>query len=530
MKIAIVCIYPQETVARFLLSGYVLKGYLEKYSEIEGLQVDVLNFGERSKAELICEKLRSGGYDMAAYSCYIWNIEKILETVKELRKEGLPVVHVFGGPEISAKRIHTFPADSGADLYIIGEGERKLLNLVACLRDKEKGCDGELPAGVAVLRGEELIYTEEGEEDTVQNLDEIPSVYLDHVIEDRLYERQQVFLETQRGCRFKCKYCVYHKFVSGIKYYSEGRVIKELGHLIGEKHITALRFTDSIFTSDLERGKNIVRYLLELKKKKDVKLPWIYWEFDYNYVDEEFAELTAKLKNRGDILNTDELEPLDRPQLYSDMLKDYVVINSIGIESFDENALKGVGRRRVDIGRFDKFMKMMDSNNLVLKMDLIWGLPFETVETFFSGLELIVPYLKGADHVLNIHRLQILPGSELEELTDEYKIEYSREAPHTVYSNNTITREDLNYTGKLNSVLSRIVNSPLRSLFFASWESSGKGLKAFLDDVFGKISSRAETAGIPLVKEDMIYDSYWNDDIYRDIPSNFLKELLGEYS
>ena len=528
MKLTIVNIYPRDTVARYLLSGYVLKGYLEKYWSGDDLEVDVLNFNEKVQPEDLLRVLLETHSDIIGYSCYIWNIEKILEVVKKLRIEKKDTIHVLGGPEVSIQRISTLHQPSIVDYYIIGEGEKKLLSLIKHINARKEGENIPPPKSVAYWEKDELKHFD-SYEDSITDLDEVPSIYLDGIIDKNLYERQQVFLETQRGCIFKCKYCVYHKFLSSVRYYSLDRVIGELDHLIIEKKVTALRITDAIFTSDLQRAKEIVRHLADLKKKEGVKLPWIYWEFDYNYVDEEFIKLTSSLKYRERILNTDELTPLDRPQLYSDMLEDYTVVNSIGVESFYDKALEAVGRRRMHLKNFDAFMKLTKEHNIAVKMDLILGLPFETLGTFFEGLELLLPYFKNTDHVLNIHHLQILPGSELEGLTGEYKIKYSRSAPHAVFSTNALTERDINHGLKLSAVLSRIVNSPMRSLFFQSWEVSGEKLSDMVKRMYNEICSSGKFDETPLVKDKMLYDSYWNDSIYRDLPSSFINDLLKKH-
>ncbi|UCG35472.1 MAG: cobalamin-dependent protein [Candidatus Omnitrophota bacterium] len=529
MKAVLVNIYPRETVARNLLSCYVLKAYLDKYWEVNNLDVEVLNFSEKIQIEELSKKLIERKADLIGYSGYIWNIEKILGVIKIIKGKKEGIIHVLGGPEISTQRILSMPRSLSADFYIVGEGEKKLLNLINYIHSRKKGSNIELPRGVAYWEKDNLKYCEEGCADNIEDLDEIPSVYISKTIDDNLYERQQVFLETQRGCKYKCKYCVYHKFLSSIKYYSKERVMQELDRLIIDKQVAALRITDAIFTSDLERTKEIVKHLLELKQKGGVRLPWIYWEFDYNSVDEEFIRLTASLKYREKILNTNELLPLDRAQLYSDMLKDYTVINSIGIESFCERALRAVGRRRIDLKKFDIFMKTVNAYNIVVKMDLILGLPFETLESYFEGLELILPYFRNTDHVLNIHLLQVLPGSELEELSGEYKIKYSQRAPHTVFSTNSLTEEDINLALKLSAVLSRVVNSPLRSLFFEAWKSSGKNLTAMIERIYGEICASQKFDTTPLVQTKILYDSYWNDLIYQDIPSEFIDNLLKSY-
>jgi radical SAM superfamily enzyme YgiQ (UPF0313 family) len=525
MKFTFVNLYPTETMAQYLLSSYLLKAYLHKFWDGENKPtIDVLNFSTDAGTSEICEEIIKSKPDYLGYSAYVWNIEKILDLVEILRGR-LNSIHILGGPEISLGRISSLSDPALGDYYVIGEGERRLLHLLRFLEGKNKGLNLDFPKGVARWNDNRIAYEEDT--DRITNLDEIPSVYLNGVLDERLYARQQAFIETQRGCRFKCKYCVYHKNLASISYYSLRRIFDELEYLIVKKQIMALRILDAIFPSDLNRANEIVKYLLELKTAKKVRLPWIFWEFRYHGIGEEFIRLTASLKNRAKILNTYEISPLDRPQFYSDMLNDYTVISSVGVESCYKQALNAVGRPGIDIKKFDAFMNMVREYNIVLKMDLILGLPLETFGSYFQGLEFLLPYFKDTDHVLNIHRLQIIPGCALENLCDKYEIEYSKDAPHLVTSTKSFPQEELAYASKLSAILFRIVNSPLRRQFFDAREQTGKSFYWLIEDIFKRASG--EFPKTRLVQNEQVDDVYWNDDIFSEIPSRWLMYFLEKH-
>lgn len=164
--------------------------------------------------------------------------------------------------------------------------------------------------------------------------------------------------------------------------------------------------------------------------------------------------------------------------------------------------------------------------NLVLKIDLILGLPLETFQTYFAGLEYLLPFLRKTDHVLNIHRLQILPGSDLEFLCGKYGIDFSRTAPHMVYSTSTLSREEFQRASKLTGLLFRMVNSPLRENFFQAWEDSGMGLAPYLEKTLKAMEGTPETASSKLVCQEEVDDDYWNDEIFYEVPSRWLGGYL----
>jgi radical SAM superfamily enzyme YgiQ (UPF0313 family) len=529
MKMAFSNIYPAGVIARYLLSSYILKAYLDNnYNGGENLTVEVLNFSEKVDIEKACDKLMEANADIIGHSCYVWNMEKTLKVIKRIRERKNNIVHIMGGPEITYGRIESLPDPFIADYYVIGEGERKLLRLIKYLENRRNGREDTPPKSIIYSENGRLNYFRDNQ--TIENLDEIPSVYLTQTIESRLYEKQQAFIETMRGCRYRCKYCVYHKSNPSCAYYSLERVFAELDYLIIKKQITALRFLDPVFTADIERAKKIVRYLSALKNKRGIKLPWIYWEFTHNAVDEEFFKLTASLKNYANILNCNKLSAVDRPQHYSDMLADYNVINCIGVQSFLKDALRAVGRFVVKKDELDFFLEKAKEYNIVLKLDLILGLPFETFDSYFEGLEFFLPYFENTDHVLNIHRLQILPGSELESLCDEYKIVYSTQAPHFVHSTNTMSEQELNYAAKLTAVLFRILNSPLRKLFFAAKAGAEISFYELVKNIYNEVSSHNVLKSARVVRDEVVDDEYWNDVIFWEVPTRFLVDSLESYS
>ncbi|MBN1166312.1 MAG: radical SAM protein [Methanospirillaceae archaeon] len=517
MKILFLNIYPQNTMARYLLSSYLLKGYLSQSSNHE---TKILNFPDALKPDQIITEIKKLAPDIISYSCYVWNIsliDQIFETLTSLAESEL--IHIFGGPEITIERLSNLNCSQENVFYIIGEGEEKFSNLIISI---EKG-DIILPPGVAYLKDGNIEY--ESNLTTIKDLDIIPSIYVNNIIEDRLYAYQQAFIETQRGCKYRCKYCVYHKNIRQISYYSIERVLQELDFLICEKKITALRIFDAIFTSDLSRAKKIVKHLHKLKTRGH-HIPWIYWEYTYDSVDNEFLYLVSLLKDREKISNSSNLLPKDRAQLYSDMLQDYIAINCIGLQSFNPEALRNVGRPKTDWSRFCSFMHEINKNNLVIKLDIILGLPGETYLSFMTGLDKIIPFFKDTDHILNIHRLQVLPGSDLEKLKCKFNLSYSSGSPHFILSTSSMTKEEMILACKLSGLLFRIINSPLRDRFYKSWEKSDLSLERYLKKFYVQIETDSRLESTEFIQNLWVDDEYWNGKVFSEIPSQYLIEYM----
>ena len=68
----------------------------------------------------IIEDILSMQVEVVCFSCYIWNIEKTKEIIKELKKRQNDI-HIFvGGPEVSFSSFELL--EEGVDAICIGEG------------------------------------------------------------------------------------------------------------------------------------------------------------------------------------------------------------------------------------------------------------------------------------------------------------------------------------------------------------------------------------------------------------------------
>ena len=159
MKLILVNLYSSDGMARYLLSSYVLKAYINKvFGPDSDLVIDVRNFSPETPVEEIANSILSLEPDGFGYSCYVWNIEKVVKIVKELKNKS-DCIHIFGGPEITLSRILSLSTVCTANYYIIGEGERKLANLMQYLMLKKE--DNRVPQGIAYWNNSEIIYDED---------------------------------------------------------------------------------------------------------------------------------------------------------------------------------------------------------------------------------------------------------------------------------------------------------------------------------------------------------------------------------
>ena len=84
----------------------------------------------------IIEDILSMQVEVVCFSCYIWNFEKNIEIIKELKKRQNDI-HIFvGGPEVSFSSFELL--EEGVDAICIGEGEESVWEYIQMLQTKPR--------------------------------------------------------------------------------------------------------------------------------------------------------------------------------------------------------------------------------------------------------------------------------------------------------------------------------------------------------------------------------------------------------
>ena len=112
---------------------------------------------------------------------------------------------------------------------------------------------------------------------------------------------------------------------------------------------------------------------------------------------------------------------------------------TIALQSMNENVLKAIKRKNIDGGKLKDFIDLYESQNIGSYVELIWGLPEETVETFKNGISEIMEY--GYHNYLDMHLMMLLPNAPIgsKEYIEKYGIETSTTQPR--FSHRHITDE-----------------------------------------------------------------------------------------
>ena len=340
-------------------------------------------------------------YDIIGLSCYIWNIDIMVKLSEEIKLRYKEKIIFSGGPEVSYDTINFV---NKFDYVMSGEGEEIIIPFIDYLHGK---CD--IPEGVASINKPNVIAQ------YVKDLSNIPDI-LDTYTEDDKKNRI-VYVETTRGCPFKCSYCL-SSVEKGVRFFSDD-YIKHLFDYIINNDFKCIKFLDRTFNVNPSRFLKICKILESTKNT-------------YQF------EIAAELFNEEVV----------------DYFKNKVTPNKfrleIGLQSLMKEALCAVDRNS-DVSKILKVINQInEGNRVVIHVDLIAGLPFETLNVFKETFNYTFKLLCDE---LQLGFLKLLRGTKIRNEAQIYDYKFTSDAPYEVLSNKFISNDELNIIHKCEDAL-----------------------------------------------------------------------------
>lgn len=367
--------------------------------------------------------------DVAAFSCYIWNIRYVLALVSNLKKVLPRLVVILGGPEVSYDPDEILAVNTDIDCIITGEGEEAFPKLMIYLNGH-----GLAPA-IDEIEG--LCYrnpygTSHNSPALIREPDSVPSPYTPEMLE--AVGNRIVYYESSRGCPFLCSYCLSSTF-AGVRYFSMERVKRELTMLF-ERGIRQVKFVDRTFNCNKTRAMEIFRHITGLylsRLAKEGGKPEINFHFEAaaDLFDAEMLELLAQV-------------PAGLIQL------------EIGVQTVNEAALEAIDRR-TDIKRLcENVRELRAAGNINLHLDLIAGLPLEDMASFGNSFDTVYGL---APHQLQLGFLKLLKGTRIRRQANLHDYKFSDHPPYEVLANKFISFDELSEMKGVEELLDRYYNS-----------------------------------------------------------------------
>lgn len=507
-KVAFICLYPNGSTA-YLYSAYILKNFY-KERNYNLVQIDIFNYNIDSFNEQEILKIIEM-YNVICMPTYIWNKSILIKLENTVKKKHI----IWGGPEISRYFYYQL-SDNNDNYLILGEGElpfENIINNIFFEKNINKQINMDSLSDRLKIVSSDLCCNE------------FYKTYFNSNFPTKLIRHKTVLIETQRGCKYKCSYCNYNKLNKNIRYQPLSNIYEELEYLI-KNQVKEIRFIDAVFTSDLVRAKLIIKHIMRLSIKYN-HIPVVFIEADIQSIDNDFVELLDVLtKSNKKICNIEKLKKIDVPQVYTSMINNYKSILSIGIQSLNVDSLRACNRFLLKESFIDDFFKRLSICNIAVKVDVMLGLPLETLKSYFFGLDKILLYFRSTDYVLNIHIVKVLENTELFSNVNKYKIKYD-ENTRNVISTSTMSNNEMNTAKILTALLFRIINSSFRKDFFNLLDIFEHS-KTLLTNFYQYLK---ESGILPkgMLKPECLDDNYWNGKIYSEIKSTDVIQFFKKY-
>ena len=219
--------------------------------------------------------------DVAAFSCYIWNMEYVQSLLKDLKKV-LPDTEIWlGGPEVSYDCEEVLEREPNVRGIMTGEGETTFRELQSWYHGEGRLSD----IRGLVYRDEEGKFCHTGIRE-YEKLDDLPFVYEDMT----KFQNRIIYYESSRGCPFSCSYCL-SSIDKRVRFRSLPLVKKELAFFL-EHRVPQVKFVDRTFNVNHARTKELLRFL----KEQDNGVTNFHFESSADLLDEEEIDLLNGLR------------------------------------------------------------------------------------------------------------------------------------------------------------------------------------------------------------------------------------------
>ncbi len=368
------------------------------------------------------------------FSNYLWSHIENLEASAQVKAADPNAITIHGGPDCPGYRDDTevyLTNNPHVDIAVHGEGEQTFAEILAALAPSMQEGAPDLRAlatvaGITYRDGQTLVRT--GPRERLSDLDAVPSPYLAGTFECfAASEMPMAIIETNRGCPYGCTFCDWGSATnSRIRKFDLDRVKAELTWCAQNKveRIFVADANFGIFARDVELAQHVA----------DLKV-----EYGYPHrLITNYAKNTVKhLKEIVSIISSAGI----------------LTEGLLSLQSMDDATLAAIRRHNIKLEKYDAMATEFSHAHLPLFVDLMMGLPGQTVESFLADLQQCV----DRDVTAKVHATELLVNSPMNE--PEYRSEFEivasrppgpavdadgkpRRKPSLVVQSSSFSRED----------------------------------------------------------------------------------------
>lgn len=439
------------------------------------------------------------------FSNYIWSIDQNLQISSFAKNINAAGVTIHGGPstpKYEAVCEQFMGPGSSVDVAVRGEGEVAVAEILERLA-RGWSTDGQDlgvlrdVAGLAFKNATgspgttgSLCRTEE--RPRVQDLDALPSPYLNGVFDYDAPGLVSAILETNRGCPYGCTFCDWGSAtLQKVHMFDRDRVEREI-EWIARREIPVLWLADANFgivQRDIELASLIAKAKERFGYPKEVLITYA-------------KNSTRRLAQIIEILNRAGVS----------------CQGVISIQTADPDTLETIRRSNIRTRDYDQLVEVFREMDLPLSIELMYGLPGSTVESFKADLQRYF----DRNLLIKAFRTRLLPNSPMAdpEYREHHRIELDED--DLVVSTSSFTRDDYQAMTDIYALYDAFENHSLfrYGLRYLQWDQ-GIECCEFLDAI--RMTCRDNRASLPIVEA--VREAFSE---YRALPFDLLRELHRE--
>ena len=371
--------------SRYTHSAIGLRYIYANMQELQA-QTEIVEFSINDAVQTIAEKIVLHNPSIVGIGVYIWNALEVAELVHILKKIAPDMTIVLGGPEVTHLP-YRVPFDE-VDYIVQGEGDEAFYALCKRIVEQNPPKEKIIPMGMPQLKALQLPY----------------KYYTDHDIKNRY-----IYVEVSRGCPFECEFCL-SSMDERVRAFDLDAVLEEFEKL-WQRGARNFKFVDRTFNLNMKTANKILDFFLA---KGDEEY-FVHFEVIPDHFPRSLREKIQRFAHGALQLE-------------------------IGIQTLNPTVAHNISRVLNMEKLQDNITFLETQTHAHIHLDLIVGLPGESLESFGANLDALVA-LSSCEIQIGI--LKKLSGTHIERHDKEYAMVYSDKPPYDILQNRDLSFLDI---------------------------------------------------------------------------------------
>ena len=370
--------------SRFTHSAIGLRYLYANMQEIQE-ETTIVEFSINDTIQTVAENILLHSPSIIGIGVYIWNVLEVSELIHIIKKISPEITIILGGPEVSYTPFRVNLDD--ADFIIQGEGDNAFYKLAKEILDNKPPKEKIIPIILPKLKELELPY----------------QYYTDDDIQNRY-----IYVELSRGCPFECEFCL-SSMDEKVRAFDLDKILEEF-ETLWSRGARNFKFVDRTFNLNMKTANRILDFFLS-------KEPPYFAHFEV--IPDHFpSSLREKIA----------------------MFPDGALQLEIGIQTLNLEVADNISRL-LNLKKVDENISFLENEtNAHIHLDLIVGLPGETLESFGRNLDKLVS-LSSCEIQIGI--LKKLSGTHIKRHDEEFAMVYSNKPPYDILKNSELSFNDI---------------------------------------------------------------------------------------